>query len=374
MGQTLLTTHGPLPLPAFLPDATRGVVRCLDATDLAACHVAGLVVNTLHLSHHPGTTVVARVGGIHRYMGWSGPVVSDSGGFQVFSLAQQSSDLVRVTNRGMQYRREPRDDKHILTPEKCIQQQFDLGTDVMFCLDYCTHQRAPDDVQRRSIDLTVTWARRCKEEFDRRLQRHTAAVHPLLFAVVQGGDAPELRRRCADELLGIGFDGYGFGGWPVEDDGQLVDMVGFVAELLPADAPKHALGIGKPENLLAAHHHGYALFDCVLPTRDARHGRLYVFQPGWVSACRQGRALYDFVYIKDEAHLADVNPIDPTCDCLACRRYSRAYLNHLFRIKDTTWQRLATIHNLRFYSRLLECLGGAPDERLLRPASQEDRP
>src|SRR5437870_4397969 len=292
----LITTHGPLALPAFLPDATRATVRALDAADLEACGVKGLVVNTLHLSQKPGATVVERAGGLHRFMGWQRPILSDSGGFQVFSLARESCELVRVTNHGVQFRRHKADDKHLLTPEKCIQQQFDLGADILYCLDHCTHPSESAESQRLSVDHTIDWARRCKLEFERRIERVAQAERPKLFAAVQGGPDPELRRRCAQELVAIGFDGYGFGGWPIDDAGVLVEAVGQVAELLPADVPKHALGIGKPENLVAAFRLGYDLFDCVLPTRDARHGRLYVFDDGWEATCRHQRQFYSFVY------------------------------------------------------------------------------
>jgi queuine tRNA-ribosyltransferase len=361
--QSFSTVHGPLPLPAFLPDATRAVVRALDAADLEACGVAALVVNTLHLANHPGATVVARAGGLHRFMGWNGPIVSDSGGFQVFSLARESADLVRVTSDGLHYRRHKKDDKHTLTPEKCIQQQFDLGADIMYCLDHCTHPAESAEAQRASVANTVVWARRCKAEFDRRLERWDSGERPKLFAVVQGGADVELRRRCVDELRGMEFDGYGFGGWPIDDDGALVDAVAQVAELLPPNVPKHALGIGKPHHLAAAFRLGYHLFDCVLPTRDARHGRLYVLDGGWQQACRTAGVFHSFVYAQDDCHIADDRPIDPACDCRTCRHYSRAYLRHLFRVDEGVAHRLATIHNLRTYTRLVNRLAADPGGR-----------
>jgi queuine tRNA-ribosyltransferase len=356
----LPTAHGPLPLPAFLPDGTRAVVRALDAGDLEACGVVGLVVNTLHLANHPGGTVVAQAGGVHRFMGWRGPIVSDSGGFQVFSLARESADLVRVTSDGLQYRRHKKDDKRRLTPEKCIQQQFDLGADILYCLDHCTHPAESAEIQRTSVTNTIDWARRCKAEFDRRLAGWSGGERPKLFAVIQGGPDPDLRRRCAAELLAVGFDGYGFGGWPIADDGALVDAVAQVAELLPADGPKHALGIGKPANIVAAFRLGYSIFDCVLPTRDARHGRLYVLDDGWEGACRRGAEFCSYIYARDDCHIRDDRPIDAGCDCHSCARYSRAYLHHLFRTDEGVAHRLATIHNLRTYARLMARLA-APD-------------
>jgi len=346
--RSLATAHGELRLPAFFPDATRGVVRTIGAEDLEACGVQGVMVNVLHLGSKPGGQLVASVGGIHAFMGWRGPIASDSGGFQAYSLATGRPKLGQVTPDGFVYRLAKGQGKKTLTPERCIQQQFRLGTDILFCLDHCTHPSAPDHEQRESVEHTVAWAERCKAEFGRCVEKQGAGrPRPLLFAVVQGGADAALRRTCAERLLDIGFDGFGFGGWPIGDDGQLVDAVGMVAKLVPEHFPKHALGIGKPENVIAAHRLGYDLFDCVIPTRDARHQRLYVFT---ASDTADSHAC---VYIQDERYARDERPVEEGCDCLCCRRYSRAYLHHVFRINDPLASRLATIHNLRFYARLI---------------------
>ncbi len=348
------TVHGPLPLPAFLPDGTRAVVRALDAGDLEACGIRALMVNVLHLSSSPGAEAVAHLGGVHRFMGWNHPVASDSGGFQAFSLALGSAKLGSVSKQGFTYRFDKQDKKRTLTPEKCIRKQLQLGTDILFCLDHCTHPEADPETQRQSVEHTVTWARQCREAFDKTVARtHPEGPRPLLFAVVQGGGNRELRRECAERLLEIGFDGYGFGGWPIDDTGRLVDMVGYVSELVGTDTPKHALGIGKPENLVAAYELGYRMFDCALPTRDARHKRLFAFVDE--TSC-SGTDFYEPVYLQDRKHARDGRPVDERCDCLCCARYSRAYLHHLFQVGDTLAPRLATIHNLRFYSRLMERL------------------
>lgn len=334
------TLHGPLELPAFLPDATRAVVRAVDSTDLIACGMRGIVVNTFHLQSHPGFGAIESQGGVHEFMKWPGVVMSDSGGFQILSLADSTA-----TKKGARFRLTKGGDARLLTPEKCIRLQFKAGADVLVCLDYCTHPDAPADEQRRSVDLTIQWAKSCREEFDRLVEQ--TERRPLLFAVVQGGSDATLRRECAERLLEIGFDGFGFGGWPIREGGRLQEMVQFVAELIPARFPKWGLGIGKPDVLAEAFRHGYTVFDCTIPTRDARHQRLYV---------RSDEEVCATLHIQNKRYARDQEPIDAGCDCLCCRQYSRAYVHHLFRIRDALALRLATIHNLRFYARLMERL------------------
>ena len=351
----LETRRGPLQLPAFLPDGTRAVVRGLDATDVATCGIEAMMVNALHLSTNPGTSTVAALGGIHRFMGWDGIVASDSGGFQAWSLAHANAKLGSVTDKGFVYRHEKKGAKNLLTPEKCIRHQLELDSDILFCLDQCTHPDESTEVQETSVARTIAWARRCRDEFVARVGGEPGdgrAERSLLFAVVQGGNSPDLRKRCADQLAEMGFDGFGFGGWPVADGGGLTDMVAHVAELLPADTPKHALGIGKPDNIVTAWHAGYQLFDCAIPTRDARRRRLYVTSDNVYNDVNN-LAKSSFLYIEDERHARDDSPIDPA---LSDGGPSRAYLHHLFKIKDSAAERLATKHNLSFYARLIEKL------------------
>ena len=354
----LETAHGELPFPAFLPDATRGFVRTLDADDVASTETPGVMVNALHLSTNPGASVISGAGGIHKFSGWNGPVVSDSGGFQVYSLLHGSPGLASVTGRGFSYRFDPGQRSRMLTPERCARIQHRLGSDIAFCLDHCTHPDAPQEEQRQSVDNTVEWARRFKAEMERLRDAANSQIKgPLLFAVIQGGASAELRGECVDRLLPLEFDGYGFGGWPTNDSGELVDMVGCVAELTPSGVPLHALGIGNPESLVAAYRLGYDLFDCVLPTRDARHRRLYAFRKGTDGSSLKGQEFYKKVYIGDRNHVRDDSPIEEGCDCHCCQRYSRAFLHHLFRVGDHLALRLASIHNLRFYARLTGMLG-----------------
>ena len=443
---TLRTPHGELRLPAFLPDATRGVVRSLDACDLAACGVQGLVVNAFHLARRPGSTAVRELGGIHELMGWRRPIVSDSGGFQLFSLIRQNPKLGSITSKAAIFRAAPGRKAQHLSPEKSIQIQLRLGADILVCLDDCTHSDVPRDEQAASVQRTIAWARRCKDEFERGLDARRGGTHrrqrrdeagagpfalsresanegaapapgapcgcpegggtpaearafalsresandavpghgpreggrptsgepasdwpggndgrnlredgdvrPLLFGVVQGGSDRELRRRCADALIEIGFDGYAYGGWPFDSDGRfLADILAYTAELLPDDKPKYALGVGNPDALVACVRMGYALFDCVLPTRDARRGRLYLLR-----TAAPADLAYDRLYIRDNDHHRDPRPVSDHCDCNCCRHYSRAYLHHLFAVGDRLAWRLATIHNLRFYTMLIERL------------------
>lgn len=360
--RALETAHGTLRLPAFLPDGTRAVVRTLDATDLAACGVECLMINVLHLTAAPGTSLVESQGGAHAFMGWAGPLASDSGGFQALSLAQGAGKSGGVTQEGITYRLGNKAKKKTLTPEKCIQRQFQLGTDLLFCLDHCTHPKMDARRQRESVSNTVAWAERCKEEFERRMEKASQeAVRPHLFAVIQGGADSALRRECAERLCAMGFDGYGFGGWPVGDAGRLVETVQEVAELVPKGSLLHGLGIGKPENVVAAYRMGYRMFDCVMPTRDARHKRLFVFREGVVNLDAQGDFYFSF-NIGTPRFERDRAPVEAGCDCLCCRNYSRAYLHHLFEIKEQAGFRLATIHNLRFYARLMDALRAEEDE------------
>lgn len=353
----LETSRGNLHLPAFLPDATRGVVRTIDAKDLQNSGIECLMVNALHLSNHPGISVIKKHGGIHEFMGWNKPIFSDSGGFQVFSLINNSAKMGSVSKRGFVYRLTKGGKKNILTPEKSIQNQFRINTDAIFCLDYCTHPDAEKNLQQESVQITIDWAKRCKKEFERQLnQQKITGKPPFLLAVIQGGNNKELRKRCSDGLFEIGFDGYGFGGWPVDRNGNLVEAVEMVAEWVPGNYPLHALGIGKPENIVSAFHLGFNLFDCVLPTRDARHNRLYVFKDRLENINLKVNDFYKYIYIQDNSNIRKTMPIDKNCDCFCCLNYTISYLHHLFKIEDPLLNRLATVHNLRFYSRLMERL------------------
>jgi queuine tRNA-ribosyltransferase len=359
MADPLETRRGTLPVPTFLPDATRAGVRGASSDDLRSVGIEAVVVNAFHLLRRPGARVVQAAGGIHRFMDWSGPILSDSGGFQVWSLIRQDPSRGVIRDNEVIFREPSTGEKWNLTPERVIGLQFQLGSDIMVCLDDCTDAESPEAEQERSVERTVRWARRSREAFDRELARRSGPP-PRLFAVVQGGSVEALRRQCASELAAIGFDGFGFGGWPLAADGSLlVDPMRWVAESLPPASPKHALGIGRADHVVSAFALGYSLFDCALPTRDARHGRLYAFREGWSS--RRPAAGDDFfraVRIHDQPYRVDHGPIEVGCDCIVCTRHSAAYLHHLFKVGDGSAERLATLHNLRFYARLFDLLRG----------------
>ena len=369
----LRTRHGDLALPCFLPDATRATVRAVDSGDLRGIGIDGIVVNAFHLLRAPGTRLVKAAGGIHRFMDWDRPVISDSGGFQVYSLIRQDPANGTIRPNEVIFKEPSTGEKVILSPEKVILSQLQLGSDVLYCLDDCTD--AEDDLaeQALAVDRTVRWAAKARATFDaqvrpvrRRATRddppteagHLDGTRPYLFGVVQGGGSAALRHECAQALVAIGFDGYGYGGWPFTPDGSLrVEMLAAVAEALPPGTPLHALGIGRPDHVVRAHALGYTIFDCTLPTRDARRGRLYAWRPGYPARRpRPGDDFFEAHYLLDQVHANDFRPIDETCDCPACARHTRAYLRHLFKVGDAVAWRLATLHNLRFYVRLMESL------------------
>jgi queuine tRNA-ribosyltransferase len=357
--QHLDVPYGRIRFPAFFPDATFGFVRALDSTDLMSCRVEGLVMNVFHLMQHPGSSVIKSLGGLHAMAQWDRPIVTDSGGFQAYSLLRNNPQAGSVTKKGILFRPEGSERGFLLTPEKSIQLQLSYGADIVICLDYCTHPDDPASVQESSVAITIEWAKRCRQEFDRQVKGPSGRTRPLLFAVVQGGRNRYLRQSCTESLLDIGFDGFGYGGYPFDSEGTLlVDTLKYLRELVPAKLPLFALGVGSPESLVEGVRAGYSLFDCALPTRDARSGRLYRFETD--DLIQPSGRWYSKVYIGDKKHLKNKEPVAPSCDCPTCREYSRAYLHHLFKRNDPSFHRLATIHNVRFMTQLIERLRGRP--------------
>jgi queuine tRNA-ribosyltransferase len=330
-----------LDLPLFMPDATLGAVRSLTTRQLEDTGVKMLVVNTLHLLLSVGIDRMRTLGGIKNLMGWKGKMLSDSGGFQVYSLIHRKNTLGKVTQYGV-YFTSPRDGKRILlTPEISIDMQIALGTDVLVVLDDCRYSELKQAEAEESVANTTRWAKRAHEHFHSKYPEE--ANTRKLFAVVHGGMNKNLRTQSAHELMEIGFDGYCFGGWPVDSSGALVEeTLGLTANLLPRDLPKYAMGVGKPEDMEKCHKLGYSMFDCVLPTRNARHGLLYTTS-GELRITRNEFA-------------DDMRPIDAACGCETCRGYTRAYVHHLFKVREMTALSLATIHNVTFYMQCMKNL------------------
>jgi len=347
-----------LQLPAFLPDATSGYVRAVDSRDLENIGVQAVMMNTFHLMQKPGSSTIQAFGGLHHFAAFPGIIFTDSGGFQAYSLIHQSDKFGTLSDRGILFRPEGKNRKFILSPEKSIQLQMSYDSDVVICLDDCTHVDASREEQERSVARTLDWAKRCKKVYLHQIEQRQIEEdeRPLILGVIQGGGYPDLRRKCAEGLLEIGFDGFGYGGWPLDAQGNLlIDMVALTRELVPEKYPMHALGIGHPINLTKTYRLGYNIFDCALPTRDARHGRLlsYTVPP---ENPLQGEDWMEYVYIQDKKYIKADQPISEYCDCPVCQHYSMGYLHHLFKTGDWLYHRLATMHNLRFMTQLTERL------------------
>ena len=357
MPRNLKTPHGEISFPAFLPDATYGAVKACGPDDLSAAGTPALVMNAYHLMQKPGSSTVSALGGLHEMTGWDGPIMTDSGGFQAYSVIREDPSRGSIGKNGITILPEGSSRKFLLTPEKAIQLQLAYGTDIAVCLDECTHPDDGREVQENAVRRTLEWASRCRSEFDRLVQGGRKKEQPLLFGVVQGGSHEDLRRLCARELSSIGFDGMGFGGWPMDGEGNLVvDILRSVSEALPEEMPLHALGIGHPKHMVTCWNLGYDTFDCSLPTRDARRGRLYTSEMPLSEADFAGR-WFKYAYMQDEKHVKDRRPVMPGCDCPTCRNYSAGFLHHLMKHGESLFYRLATVHNLRFMNLLCDELG-----------------
>ena len=289
---------------------------------------------------------------------WPGLIMTDSGGFQAYSLIRQDAKFGKLQNDGIIFYPEGSKRKLQLTPQKSVQLQLGYGSDLLVCLDDCTHVDGSRSEQEASVTRTIAWAKTSRQTYDslikgRKLQ---GQERPLLFAVIQGGAELDLRKRCAEALLELGFDGFGFGGWPLDNEGHLIsDILEYTRSLIPRQFPIHALGIGHPVSIAACFKIGYEMFDSAMPTRDARHGRLYARtsadakptgNPDW----------FEFKYVNTEVNVRASGPVYPGCDCPLCSRYSMGYLYHLYKMQDPAYFRLATQHNLRFMVELMNAL------------------
>ena len=385
------TRKGVLKTPFFMPDATRAFVKSLGNDDLKKSGVEVLCVNAYHLYLQPGLEIIKKAGGIHKFMNWDGPVISDSGGYQIFSLIHKNPEMGKITDDEVIFRSPLDGKKHILTPEKSIQIQFDLGVDMMVCLDDPPPNYYPKEKIKKAVERTLNWAERCKTEYEKQIKERKISEkeRPLLFGVIQGGEHLDLRKYCAEDLVKIGFNGYGFGARHVDKDGNFLEKVlRYTADLIPEEALRFALGVGTPEDIVKCASYGWDMFDCVIPTREGRHGRLFIwkknpslpemlripkqaglrcggvlpFEKGGKSSPFKKGGLegefYKTININNGIYRSDFKPVDKNCGCELCQNYTRAYLRHLFSAKEPLAMRLASIHNLYFYLKLMELLQG----------------
>lgn len=325
----LETAHGPVKTPAFMPVGTRATVKAMAPFELKAIGAQVILSNTYHLYLRPGPEIIAEAGGLHRFMGWNRPILTDSGGFQVFSL----SDLRKVTDDGVHFQSHIDGSRHFLTPELAVRIQEQLGSDIAMCFDECVPYPCSEKESARAVDRTLEWAERCLKAHERQEQ--------LLFGIVQGSVFASQRRRCARSLVEMDFPGYGIGGLSVGEPHEcMYGMLDELASILPGGKPRYLMGVGYPPNLVEGVARGVDMFDCVLPTRLGRNGTVFTWK---------GR-----MNIKNSIYERDFSPIDPECSCYACRTASRAYIRHLYRSGEILASRLCTWHNLHFLQKLME--------------------
>ncbi len=348
-------------LPVFFPDATRAVLKTLDSSDIESTKTPGILVNTFHLNNFPGGSVIKEHHGVRPFMSWNGGVISDSGGFQVMSLAKTHDGTKNpVSDAGVNFKIPGTSKKILFTPKMSIDFQMLLKTDMVVVLDDFTDLQADETKQRETVERTIKWAKECKQIFTKNCEQQKLPPEktPYLLGVVQGGHNLSLRKECTERLVEIGFDGLGYGGWPMTDDNEFnFDIPKVIGQNTPEDYLLYGLGVGKPHEIAKMVQMGWNVFDCVLPTRDARHKRLYVFNAKKIEDIDvTSDSFYSYFVPDKEKYYHDRSPVSSACDCLLCTRYDRSYLRHLFAINEMTAGRLATIHNLRFYSILMEKL------------------
>jgi queuine tRNA-ribosyltransferase len=326
------TPHGVVDTPAFMPVGTQGAVKAMTHRDLDALGAEIMLSNTYHLYLRPGAGRSARLGGLHKFIAWNKPILTDSGGYQVFSLAARR----KVQDHGVTFRSHLDGSEHLLTPEIAVDVQAQLGSDVAMVLDECVEHPATHERARESLALTLRWARRGRDHFLKGSRTLFSNPGQAQFGIIQGGTFPDLRAASVEGTTAIGFEAYAIGGLSVGEPIPLMyDITEQTAALLPADRPRYLMGVGTPVDLVESVARGIDLFDCVLPTRNARNGQLFT---------SEGR-----LNIKNAEFADDGRPLDPACACYTCRHFSRAYLRHLFQAGEMTAGTLNTLHNLHFY-------------------------
>ena len=325
----LTTGRGAIETPVFMPVGTLGTVKAMTPEELTSMGAEIVLANTYHLFLRPGHELIRELGGLHSFMNWSGPILTDSGGFQVFSLGK----LRKISEEGVLFNSHLDGSRHFLTPEKAIEIQCSLGSDIMMVLDECTPHPATREYTRESMELTLRWSERCLAT-----ERDDASA---LFGIVQGGMYDDLRAESAKRTVELGFDGYAIGGLSVGEEKELMHgMLESAVTELPASRPRYLMGVGTPEDLVEAVGRGVDMFDCVMPTRNARNGSLFT---------NSGKLV-----IKNFRYARDSSPIEEDCECYTCRNYSRAYLRHLYISGEILASRLNTIHNLHYYLGLMK--------------------
>jgi queuine tRNA-ribosyltransferase len=330
------TDHGIVETPIFMPVGTQGTVKAVNQSYLKNDIKAQIVLsNTYHLYLRPGMEIIEKAGGLHKFMNWDKPILTDSGGYQVFSL----SELRKLKPHGVEFSSHLDGSKHLFTPEKVIDIQRSIGSDIMMVLDECTPYPCEYDYAKKSAELTSNWAILNKEAFDKTSSLY--GHNQFLFGIIQGSVYKELRERSARDLIAIGFDGYAIGGLAVgEPTNVMYDLVDFTTDFMPENKPRYLMGVGRPENILEAIERGIDMFDCVMPTRNARNANLFT-SDGVLS-------------MRNAQYKDDFRTIDEVCDCYTCKNYSRAYLRHLFIAKEILALELSSIHNLHFYLNLVK--------------------
>ncbi len=338
----LTTKHGVINTPFFMPIATRAAIKTLTTDEMKELGAEIILSNTYHLLLRPGDEIIKKSGGLHEFMKWPKPILTDSGGYQVFSL----SKFRKISDQGVEFRSEIDGKKIFLTPEKAISIQKNLGSDIMMCLDECPGYGASKKKVEQVIERTTEWAKRCKDKF----QISNVKSQNLLFGIIQGGVFKDLREKSLDDLINIGFDGYAIGGLAVgEPTKEMYKVLDFLKDKLPKNKPHYLMGVGYPEQIVGAVKRGIDMFDCVIPTRHARHGDLFV----WKNDSLKGK-FYETIAISKGKYANDFQPLDNNCNCYACKNFTHAYLHHLYKTKEMLYYRLATIHNIKFYLDLMK--------------------
>ncbi len=411
---TLKTRRGVIKTPVFMPIATKGAVKNLTSEELKELGAEIILGNTYHLWLRPGDKLIKKSGGLQNFMKWPGPILTDSGGYQVFSLGNKrwesgarpiaslstthaspahglrperrssfgarprpEGSMAKITDEGVEFRDPFDGKKYFMTPEKSIEIQLNLGSDILMVLDECSPYPYSFEQAKAAVKRTTDWAKRCKKYFEKTKKKE----RPLLFGIIQGGIYEDLRQQSAREILEIGFDGYAIGGVAVGEPREyLKKILKWVLPLLPENKPRYLMGLGRPEEIIEAVESGIDMFDCVIPTREARHGRIYLYSstkrsPEFIEGRARGEVFnssrcsrpgenartikpdfYETFQIDKSQFAKDFRPLDENCSCFTCRNFSRAYLCHLFKTGEALGMRLATIHNLKFYLELMEKL------------------